>query len=284
MGRRPTPTVAPRRATPRAFALVSPGFTLIELLVVIAIIAILAAILFPVFAQAREKARQITCVSNLKQIGLGLGMYVQDYDETFPLCQYAAPTWADYREWTNLIDPYIKNGLKTQGGTETFAADGVYRCPSFPSPQPRMYGIRQDIVPDGKMPNNTRTNPQTYTLAVIDAPADKLIIVEKGQWSGSATNSHPYWVPYQRAWTSAVQASNPEVQRDRLDLNFDCDMPIGGPGTWNYPNCASMPRYRHNGTTNVLFMDWHVKSMPKGQINFYRNVYLPSVNGALTTY
>src|SRR5512132_1341334 len=62
------------------------GFTLIELLVVIAIIAILAAILFAVFAKAREKARTISCLSNAKQVGLALNMYLQDYDETFPFC------------------------------------------------------------------------------------------------------------------------------------------------------------------------------------------------------
>src|SRR6266581_4094261 len=72
------------------------GFTLIELLVVIAIIAILAAILFPVFAQAREKARQASCQSNLKQLGLATLMYIQDYDSTYPIAQYAAPPGVQY--------------------------------------------------------------------------------------------------------------------------------------------------------------------------------------------
>ena len=81
------------------------GFTLIELLVVIAIIAILAAILFPVFARAREKARQSSCLSNVKQIGTGLLMYAQDYDEVLPAISFAAV------QWNTLLQPYVMNSV-----------------------------------------------------------------------------------------------------------------------------------------------------------------------------
>ncbi len=94
------------------------GFTLIELLVVIAIIAILAAILFPVFARAREKARQTSCLSNVKQIGLGIKMYAGDYDEKF----YVHCPQDSGRNGSNCqligIMPYVKN-------------DQIYACPSF---------------------------------------------------------------------------------------------------------------------------------------------------------
>jgi prepilin-type N-terminal cleavage/methylation domain-containing protein/prepilin-type processing-associated H-X9-DG protein len=105
----------------------SKGFTLIELLVVIAIIAILAAILFPVFAQAREKARATSCLSNTKQLSLGIQMYVQDYDETFPYWNWGqsyngasgAGTSPNHFEslWFNAIYPYVKNAQ-------------IYACPS----------------------------------------------------------------------------------------------------------------------------------------------------------
>jgi prepilin-type N-terminal cleavage/methylation domain-containing protein len=112
------------------------AFTLIELLVVIAIIAILAAILFPVFAKAREKARQAACMSNTKQIGLGLMMYVQDYDEILPPRYQRNPTAPAPMQsaWRVLIYPYVKN-------------DGVFKCPSNP---------RKDVT--------AVTNPQIYTV------------------------------------------------------------------------------------------------------------------------
>jgi len=104
----------------------SRAFTLIELLVVIAIIAILAAILFPVFAQAREKARQTACLSNMKQIGIGLIMYAIDYDEQYPPSQLGAGT--DLVSWPQMMQPYIKN-------------EQVFVCPSGePSPSAKDLG------------------------------------------------------------------------------------------------------------------------------------------------
>ncbi|MBU0611241.1 MAG: DUF1559 domain-containing protein [Armatimonadetes bacterium] len=94
------------------------GFTLIELLVVIAIIAILAAILFPVFAKAREKARQTSCLSNVKQISLGIVMYMADYDQRTPAARFGYEG-AEHITWKRVIFPYVKNW-------------NLFECPSKP--------------------------------------------------------------------------------------------------------------------------------------------------------
>lgn len=124
------------------------GFTLIELLVVIAIIAILAAILFPVFARAREKARQTSCLSNLKQIGLALQMYAQDYDMLLPLANEYPGTDGPPGLY-DVIEPYVKN-------------EQIFRCPSDRDNMFQTHGTSYDYalgLLDVGMPTQMIDNP-----------------------------------------------------------------------------------------------------------------------------
>ncbi len=143
------------------------GFTLIELLVVIAIIAILAAILFPVFARAREKARQASCQSNLKQLALGYLMYAQDYDEWFPGFLTGNTAIARYG-WYDVIQPYLKNRQ-------------VYLCPS----SQYYYGPNRYATSGDSGGNYYGFNSSTIVI-----PAEKFLIVDcAGDSSGGSLGS-----------------------------------------------------------------------------------------------
>lgn len=137
------------------------GFTLIELLVVIAIIAILAAILFPVFAKAREKARASSCLSNTKQLGLGVMAYTQDYDEVLPMRYYNNGVGV---QWWNAIYPYVKN---TQ----------LFYCPSTKN---YSYGWAQTYL-------------DRQPLGMIISPAETVMICEAGMVFNSSGGKGYDW-------------------------------------------------------------------------------------------
>lgn len=209
------------------------AFTLIELLVVISIIAVLAAILFPVFARARENARRASCMSNLKQIGLGFMMYTQDYDEMMPpaiTVNNPSPPFESYVStdrrwyWGHLVYPYTKSPQ-------------LYYCPSSPRESTfrrQNYGVNVVIVP--KLNGSA---PTPVSLASIVSPAQKYLVMDSGEYLiesprqaiASQGGGHWYYLP---------------------------GMGLGG-GTCGDGAPAECTGGRHFEGINMIFADGHVK-------------------------
>ena len=255
------------------------GFTLIELLVVIAIIAILAAILFPVFAQARESARQTSCLSNVKQMSLGITMYLQDYDEKFCPARYDtienrdkpdAPwnvTKNQHTDWAHVIYPYVKN---TQ----------IFHCPSAQD------GADKD---NKNAVNSDRTGATTYAvnnrltgrwgqslwgeasqikLAAMSFPATTILIVENSsQGSGGSEGNEKNGWGWEDGHSKILNGGNATNASDTGNDNNDiasnyakytalCN--VGDKkdeADWSGP----APARRHKGGGNYGFGDGHAK-------------------------
>ncbi len=234
------------------------AFTLIELLVVIAIIAILAAILFPVFAQAREKARQTSCVSNLKQLGTAANMYVQDYDETLPLSvpdntRGSFTTPADRNAtsavglvrrqsyWSNSIQPYVKNW-------------GVDVCPSAPDDtsdfnvsRAQANGVGLTYTYNGYL--------NQWSLAGSPAPADTILFT-----SGMGKMTMPGF-----GNVFPIPTGDPSGAKPGCAFTY----PQGGSPSWRFTRtgvdqCAYGFNFRHtwwvhNRGENFTYLDGHSK-------------------------
>ena len=257
------------------------AFTLIELLVVIAIIAILAAILFPVFAQAKEAAKKTMCLSNQKELGTGVQLYVNDFDDSFPMSEYKGTdhgAWWEQVRWQDAIYPYLKNGDKFGFDNRASGAGGIFHCPSFPSNQEAEYGAHWALFPE--IYPWFATGP-TVSGSQVDAPADKVLIIEKGQNKGNS--SWLTFATYEGYYTNTVGVPAGSVNGLHYDIDptmdHDCDYGYSdAPPAWdNWSGCSSMPRYRHNKVSNAVFADSHAKAFNRGQLNWYKNIYISGI-------
>lgn len=243
------------------------AFTLIELLIVIAIIAILAAILFPVFARARENARRSSCQSNLKQIGIGLLQYIQDFDETLPRHAFGpsgdtATSNATNYKWMDAIFPYVKS-------------EQIFNCPSDSNRSAYYqqqtgnygsYGINAYGVLDHNptYPNHTPPAGGNGSTTAFDVKASQLANAAGTYWVMENSNGYngsagPYGVPW-RVGPSIGGSASDLYLADGTSATCGAT-PVPFPRLCSTPDAwRGGPGARHLETINILYCDGHVKA------------------------
>jgi prepilin-type N-terminal cleavage/methylation domain-containing protein/prepilin-type processing-associated H-X9-DG protein len=247
------------------------AFTLIELLVVIAIIAILAAILFPVFAQARDKARAAACLSNEKQIGIGIIMYSQDYDDTLPIAYYGATglegAVATVPKYMDLVFPYVKS-------------EAVFTCPSRTSDYNDNYNYQ----------HYTRRTGRNYGTYFINSAYSSSSLVPSTPVSGAPLaaikDSAGTVFVLEAPWTYSKTSSNGLNTAARTaEITFD--VTSGNPSwvntTSNPVEVSANGQQRfiapHGGRANTIFCDGHAKSYDPREL-----MSTHALNGKTVTY
>jgi prepilin-type N-terminal cleavage/methylation domain-containing protein/prepilin-type processing-associated H-X9-DG protein len=232
------------------------GFTLIELLVVIAIIAILAAILFPVFARARENARRASCQSNLKQQGLGIMQYVQDYDEKYPNAySYETGTiqpagwYPGYSFWQTMIYPYVKSEqvMRCPSASALASSSAFYASPLFGA-----YGANELLMP--------QEGGAAVALAAIQSSAEVYMIMDAGKY-----RLEPYW-----NMNGDDGGFIPGQGKYQLTGAYGTASCTANPGSTSQNDCNNG---RHFDGVNMTFADGHVKWLSTAKVAAETRVY-----------
>ena len=281
---------------------ISRGFTLIELLVVIAIIAILAAILFPVFAQAREKARTTSCLSNTKQIGLGIMMYSQDYDEVYPTYS----SFANAGRIQNPLNPNDRPGGSAGPGRRPMwqakifpylKSWDIYRCPSDAAAPTDLiarfhnisygynYGYLSKLeVTQDPDPSGPAQWFSGVSMAAVLQPANIAMVVDTGGIGafGNVGNTLGSMVNPPDAWPSQHYFYGP----DTVGWGANCGNYFAGTPGARWANTGGFS-WRHNEGGNVCYADGHAKYTKIGtgaEGTNNANLALPCTGTLVTDY